>query len=113
MTVNLTARYYWSYAKNHEFLTLQDDGKLALNTLYNENKNRNFNSWNFDLSYTWWFAPGSQLSFLYRNFALDRTDAVEKNFSTNFKNVLNNNLTTNLSVSIRYFIDYNTIKNSF
>ncbi|MGL2993265.1 DUF5916 domain-containing protein [Flavobacterium sp. TSSA_36] len=113
MTVNLTARYYWSYAKNHEFLSLQQDGKLLNNPAYTENKDRNFNSWNFDLSYSWWFAPGSQLSFLYRNYALERTNLVERDFPTNFKNVWNNNLTSIVSLSVRYFIDYNALKNKF
>lgn len=111
MTINLTARYYWSYAKNHEFLSLQNDGKLLPNTTYAENKDRNFNSWNFDLSYSWWFAPGSQLSFLYRNYALERNNSVEMDFQTNFKNVWNNNLTSIVSVSFRYFMDYNWLKN--
>ncbi|OOV25864.1 hydrolase [Flavobacterium sp. LM5] len=113
MTLNLTARYYWSYAKNHDFFSLQNDGRLVTNTTYVENKDRNFNSWNFDFSYSWWFAPGSQLSFLYRNYALERTNLVERDFPTNFKNVWNNNLTSILSVSVRYFIDYNTVKNKF
>lgn len=113
MTINLTARYYWSYAKNHEYLTLQNDGTLLHNPTYNVNKDRNFNSWNFDLSYSWWFAPGSQLSFLYRNYALERTSIVERDFPTNFKNVWNNNLTSILSLSVRYFIDYNSLKNKF
>jgi hypothetical protein len=26
MTLNLTARYYWSYSDNQAFFTLQDDG---------------------------------------------------------------------------------------
>lgn len=113
MTINLTVRYYWSYSKNHEFLSLQNNGYLVPNTVYAENKNRNFNSWNFDLSYSWWFAPGSEISFLYRNYALERTNVVEHNLSNNLRNVFNNNLTNILSVSIRYFIDYNTIKNKF
>ncbi len=113
MTINLTARYYWSYSKNHEFLSLQNDGYLVPNTVYAENKNRNFNSWNFDLSYSWWFAPGSEISFLYRNYALERTNVVEHNLSNNLKNVFNNNLTNILSVSIRYFIDYNIVRNKF
>jgi hypothetical protein len=113
MTINLTARYYWSYSKNHEFLSLQNNGYLVPNTVYAENKNRNFNSWNFDLSYSWWFAPGSEISFLYRNYALERTNVVEHNLSNNLKNVFNNNLTNILSVSIRYFIDYNIVRNKF
>ena len=111
MTINLTARYYWSYSQNHEFFTLQNDGYLIPNPNYIKNKDRNFNSWNFDLSYSWWFAPGSEISFLYRNYSLERASTVEKNLSTNFKSVFNGNLTNVVSLSLRYFIDYNVIKN--
>jgi hypothetical protein len=110
MTLNLIARYYWSYAENHEFFTLQDDGYLSPNPSYSENKNRNFNSWNLDFSYSWWFAPASEISVLYRNYAIESTRLVEKNTSTNLSNVFDANLTNILSVSIRYYIDYNSLK---
>jgi len=110
MNFNLIARYYWSYAENHEFFTLQDDGYLTPNPSYSENKNRNFNSWNLDFSYSWWFAPGSEISFLYRNYALESTNIVEKNAHENLTNVFNSNLTNILSISIRYYIDYNSLK---
>lgn len=113
MTFNLKARYYWSYSDNHHYYTLQDDGHLSHNDLYNTNKNRNFNSWNFDLSYSWWFAPGSQLSVLYRNYAQEETNIVEKNLNKNLNTVFNANLTNIFSISLRYFIDYNTLKNKF
>ncbi len=113
MTINLTARYYWSYSKNHEFFTLQNSGYLAPNNTYAENKDRNFNSWNFDLSYSWWFAPGSEISILYRNYGLERADIVEKDLSKNLKSIFNSDLTNVLSISIRYFIDYNVVKNKF
>lgn len=113
MTLNLTARYYWSYSQNHEFLTLQDNGYLVQNNSYSLNKNRNFNSWNFDLSYSWWFAPGSEISVLYRNYALESTRNVQKDISTNFKNVFDSNLTNIFSISLRYFIDYNVVKSKF
>ena len=111
MTFNLTARYYWSYAQNHQFLTLQNNGYLAENNVYSLNKNRNFNSWNFDLSYSWWIAPGSELSVLYRNYATNSTREVEKNLGNNLKNVFADNLTNIFSISLRYFIDYNAVKN--
>ena len=111
MTINLTAYYYWSYSDNHNFLTLQNDGYLTPNSNYSLNKNRNFNSWNFDLSYSWWFAPGSQLTVLYRNYALESTNVVQKNIQTNLSNVFNSNPNNIISVSLRYFIDYNSLKN--
>ena len=110
MTLNLIARYYRSYAENHEFFTLQDDGHLSPNTSYSENKNRNFNSWNLDFSYSWWFAPGSEISVLYRNYALESTNLVVKNASANLSNIFDTNMTNILSVSIRYYIDYNSLK---
>ena len=113
MTINLTARYYWSYSKNHEFFTLLNNGYLTQNNTYAENKDRNFNSWNFDLSYSWWFAPGSEISILYRNYGLERADVVEKDLSKNIKSIFNSDLTNVFSISIRYFIDYNAVKNKF
>lgn len=113
MALNLDVRYYWSYSENHEFFTLQDDGYLAPNPTYNLNRNRNYNSWNFDLSYSWWFAPGSQIYILYRNYGLEDTRLVEKDLSTNLKNIFDSNLTNIFSISIRYYIDYNVVKNKF
>ncbi len=110
MTINLTARYYWSYSENHKFMTLQEDGYLTDNNDYSLNKDRNFKSWNFDLSYSWWFAPGSELSILYRNYALESTTVVEKNLRTNLKDIFNSNITNILSVSFRYFIDCKSLK---
>jgi len=115
MTVNLAARYYWSYAENLEFQSLQNDGKLTRSS-YNLDKNSNFNSWNVDLSYSWWFAPGSQLSFLYRNNAItDESNIyhIDKNLGNNFRNLFEDNLNNIFSVSVRYFIDYNAAKNWF
>jgi hypothetical protein len=110
MTFNLITRYYWSYSENHEYFTLQDDGYLTPNPSYSLNKNRNFNSWNLDFSYSWWFAPGSELSVLYRNYALERTDVVEKNTQENLTNLFASNLTNIFSISLRYYIDYNSLK---
>ena len=111
MNLNLTAYYYWSYSKNQSFFNLQNDGYLTPNTSYSLNKDINFNSWNFDLSYSWWFAPGSQLTILYRNYALENTNLVQKNIQTNLSNVFNSNPNNIISASLRYFIDYNSLKN--
>ena len=113
MTLNLTARYYWSYSLNHKFYTLQDSGYLIPNDTYAKNRDRNFNSWNFDLSYSWWFAPGSEIAFLYRNYTQVGSNKVEKHLNTNLKNVFNSDMTNVFSISLRYFIDYNRVKSKF
>ena len=112
MNFNLSVRHYWAYVTNHDFLTLQNDGTLLDNSTYSVNKNSDFNSWNLDLSYSWWFAPGSQISILYRNSSSLFTREFSRNYDSNFKDAINNeNLNHILSFSIRYFIDYNSLKN--
>lgn len=113
MTFNLTARYYWSYSSNKSFFTLEDNGYVTPNSTFNLNKNRNFNSWNLDLSYSWWFAPGSQLSVLYRNYAQEESNLVERKLNKNINTLFDSNMTTVFSISFRYFIDYNSLKNKF
>lgn len=111
MNFNLSVRHYWSYAVNHNYLTLQNDGSVADNLTYNINKNSNLNTWNMDFSYSWWFAPGSQISVLYRNNAEIFQRQFERDISSNFRNSINHeNLDHIFSVSIRYFIDYNSLK---
>jgi hypothetical protein len=110
MNFNLSVRHYWSLAENNSFHSLNNDGTLT-ETIYTENKNSNFSTWNLDLSYSWWFAPGSQVSVLYRNNASTFDRTINKDYSNNFSNLLSDNLSHVLSVSVRYYIDYNQAKN--
>jgi hypothetical protein len=111
MNLALSVRHYWSYADNNQIYTLQDNGDLLTNSTYLLNKNSNFTSWNLDLSYSWWFAPGSQISVLYRNNSAIFQREFERDFRSNLTGNLNNeNLNHILSFSIRYFIDYNNLK---
>jgi hypothetical protein len=113
MNFNLSVRQYWSFSENKNFLILEKNGELST---YNkvkpvENLNGSLNSWNLDLSYSWWFAPGSQLSILYRNNAWSYDYEINKDLGKNITNSLNNEaLGHALSFSIKYFIDYNQAK---
>lgn len=113
MTLNLTTRHYWSFAENVQFHTLLEDGRFTPNNNYTGDKDANFNLWNFDLSYSWWFAPGSQITALYRNNAQNYSNVIDKSYGSNFNTVFEDNLNHVFSVSIRYFIDYNKAKNWF
>ena len=114
MTFNISLRHYWSYAENKNTLSLEQNGRLTDFTGYTDNKNSSFYSWNADLSYTWWFAPGSQVSVLYRNNAGAFERNINKEFRENFTNLLNNDALSHVfSISVRYFIDYNEVKNKF
>ena len=114
MSFNLSIRHYWSYAENKNILSLQNNGYLTNYSQYTTNKNSNFYSWNADLSYSWWFAPGSQLSLLYRNNAGSFESTINKDFQDKVTKLLTNDTLNHVfSISVRYFIDYNQIKNKF
>lgn len=114
MNFDLSARYYWSYTENKSFFELEDNGRLTPYDNYTEDKDQNLITWNLDVSYNWWFAPGSQLTILYRSNAAKYDNLINKDFGNNYTNLLNNHdLSHVLSVSVKYFIDYNQVKNVF
>lgn len=110
MNFKLNLRHYWSFAENHETFRLLENGRLEKYE-YTGNRNQNLNLWNVDLSYSWWFAPGSQMTVLYRNNADSFTNQVNKSLSSNYNSVLNYGaLNHTFSINLRYFIDYNEAK---
>ena len=114
MNFDISARYYWSYTENKNFLKLEDNGRLVDYNGYTDNKNQNLITWNLDVSYNWWFAPGSQLTLLYRSNAAKYDNLITKDFGNNYTSLLNNeDLSHVVSISIKYFIDYNQVKNVF
>nr|WP_314864547.1 DUF5916 domain-containing protein [uncultured Flavobacterium sp.] len=111
MNFNLSLRHYLSYATYNQYYSLQNDGSIVPTSNYTENSNSNFNAWNLDVSYSWWFAPGSQVSILYRNNAALFENEFKSDLGSNFQKVIDqNNLNHVFSISVRYFIDYNSLK---
>ena len=113
MAVNLAFRHYYSEVAYSEFYNLEQDGNLLLNSSYDENQNTTYNSWNVDLRFSWWFAPGSQLSLLYRNAIESYTQEAKIPISDNFDQLFAQPQINNLSLRVNYYLDYNRIKNWF
>ena len=109
----LTFRHYWSPIKyDNEFYYLEQNGNLSPNS-YSKNHDINFNSWNLDLSYSWQFAPGSQLVALYRNAIFNEDDKSDLNFNENLTNLFDQPKQHNISLKLIYYIDYNNAKGWF
>lgn len=113
MALNLAFRHYYSEVEYSQFFTLQNDGELFKNAVYNEDQDATYNNWNVDLRFSWWFAPGSQLTLLYRNAMESYVINSRVNFSNNFKNLFDEPQLNSLSLRVSYYLDYNRVKNWF
>lgn len=111
MAISLSCRYYWaplSYDPN--FYLLQNDGNLTTSN-YFDNHDENLNLWNFDFSYTWEFAPGSQLVALFRNELFNNNEHSQITFSENLNDMFKEPATNQLSLKLIYYLDYNKLRN--
>lgn len=111
MAISLAFRHYFSDVTYRQFYKLRQDGSLNPDTDYAPNLNGTYNSWNVDLRYSWWFAPGSQLTLLYRNAVASYVEVSRMRLNTNFDTLFNEPITNNFSLRITYFLDYNRLKN--
>lgn len=111
--LSLTFRQYWSPVKyDEQYYLLNNNGTLSKNS-YSADHDINFNTWNFDLNFTWEFAPGSQLIALYRNSLFNEDEFSDLNYKDNLNNLFEEPMLHNLSLRMVYFIDYNNAKNWF
>ncbi|SFZ92120.1 Carbohydrate family 9 binding domain-like [Flaviramulus basaltis] len=121
--ITLSFRNYLSRVTyDNQVYNLQDNGTLQVsdtNTKYtigedsDFNPDANFNTWNLDLSYTWQFAPGSQLTALYRNQIFNLTNTSQDSYFKSLNNLFNQEKQNTFSLRLVYFIDYNDVKNVF
>lgn len=113
MGLNLAFRHYFSDVSYTKFYTLENDGELSQISLFENEYDTTYNSWNIDLRYSWWFAPGSQLTLLYRNAISSYLEESQLNFSENFDELFRRPQVNSISLRISYFLDYNRMKNWF
>lgn len=111
MVLNLAFRHYYSEVEYNRFFTLQKNGELIVNPNYLDNQNTTYNNWNIDLRFSWWFAPGSQLTLLYHNSMESYVPDSRINFSNNFKDLFDAPQLNSLSLRISYYLDYNRMRN--
>lgn len=106
----LSFRHYWSpVSYDSNYFELNNDGSLS-NSSYNEIHDVNYNIWNLDLSYSWEFAPGSQLVALYRNSIFNEDTQSSLGFSDNLDNLFKEPVQNTFSLKMIYYLDYNKLK---
>ena len=107
--LSLKLRYHIDQVQNLKFQTLNNNGYLKTTSIENTQESEydiNYTTWTSDIALNWRFAPGSQLSLVWKN-AIDNEDNILINHWTN--NVEESfNLAQQNSVSLKviYYLDY-------
>lgn len=101
-------RHYWLQVDYDQFYALEMDGTLS-GSEYNENEDFSANIFNIDMSYTWRFAPGSEMSVVWKNAIYNEEEESTSDYFNNFDRVLSSPAVNSLSIRVLYYMDYQTL----
>ncbi|WP_426061027.1 DUF5916 domain-containing protein [Hymenobacter sp. B1770] len=107
MAFTLRVRHYTSNVHYNGFSALGKNGEEQL-VDYRRNRDNTYNAFNVDAVYSWWFAPGSQISVVWKNAGTTYLQAEEATpqYFNNFNNTINTPHNNSVSVKVLYFLDY-------
>ena len=109
MAVSLRARHYWSKGVYDKYYQLLNDGNLEESNI-DYAQNFNYNSFNIDFIVSWQFAPGSNLSLVWKKEILSESEVIITNFNKNFSNTFDQPQWNTFSIKAIYYLDYQYLK---
>ena len=119
MGMRMKLRHYWSKVKYFQFYELLSNGELA-QTAYSGSDsqgeplhNTNFNALTLDLGYSWRFAPGSDLSLVWKLSIFQSGNDLPLDYFKNLDLLADNPAFNGLSLKVIYYIDYLNVKDAF
>lgn len=114
LSLDFDLRHYWSRVSyDGDYFFLKSDGRLEPWQEDLQIDDINYNAFTIDTKLTWNFAPGSQLSLVWKNIIDTSGSEVSHNFLENLERTLNEPQINSLSLKILYYIDYQMINKTF
>jgi len=114
LSLDVQLRHYWSRVSyNGSYFELNENGELDNWDEPFANNDINFNAFTIDTRITWNFAPGSQLSLVWKNSIETRGSEIPQNFLDNLQNTLGEPQINSISLKVLYYIDYHKVRNLF
>lgn len=116
MSLNFRLRHYWSTVSYKDYYILQADGSLSEGlgySVYGTDYDVNYNAFNIDLNFLWHYAPGSDLSIVWKNSIYTSDSDIAETYFTNLENVLQSNQINSFSVKLIYYLDYQNVRKLF
>jgi len=105
MDISVKLRYHLDQVKNLEFKSLGNDGYLY-ETDYKGEHNVNYTTWTSDIAYSWRFAPGSQMSLVWKNAIVDEENYLRNHWVDNLEESFKLAQQNSISLKVIYYLDY-------
>ena len=102
-------RYHIDQVENLKFQTLKENGYLEATTIetYEESDyNINYTTWTSDITLSWRFAPGSQLSIVWKNGIDNEDNVLINHWTENVEETLKLAQQNTFSLKLIYYLDY-------
>jgi len=107
LSLSVYLRHYWSRVTyTGDYFLLAHDGELERTDSGVNASDINYNSFTLDTQLTWNFAPGSQLSLVWKNAIDNYHDRVFGDYFENARFFMGQPQVNSISVKILYYIDY-------
>jgi hypothetical protein len=109
-SISLRARHYQSKVEYKQFYILNRDGTFNENYNGTPAENINYNTFNVDLIYTWQFAPGSELSLMWKNDIMNYSTQIGNDYFADLNRTWNSPQKNTLSFKLLYYLDYQYLR---
>jgi hypothetical protein len=112
ISFTMRVRHYVSTVHYLDFARLRPNGAEELLPDYQRNHDTSFNAFNVDAALVWWFAPGSQVSLVWKDATASYLQGNESTplYFDNLTNVANTPHNNNVSVKVLYYLDYLSLR---
>lgn len=108
MSFTIRARHYVSNVHYRDFSRLHPDGLETPVADYQRNRDNTYNAFNVDAVFGWWFAPGSQVSVVWKDAAQSSLQGEQATplYFENLNGTVNTLHNNSLSIKVLYYLDY-------
>ncbi|MBS4014162.1 MAG: hypothetical protein KGZ97_10470 [Bacteroidetes bacterium] len=113
LSLSFDLRHYWSTVNyTGEYFLLNNNGKLERIPENLEISDINYNAFTIDMMLIWYFAPGSQLSLMWKNAIYTNNNNIPNTFHENLSIMLKEPQINSVSLKILYYLDYSKLKSA-
>ncbi len=105
MDLSIKLRYHMEKVENLEYKEMGEDGFLYDNEHIGD-YDINYTTWTSDIAFNWRFAPGSQMSLVWKNSIENEDDVLINHWADNVEESFNLEQQNSLSLKVIYYLDY-------